>query len=651
MHINVKPVDVPVDKLAAPVAITPPPPDANVVPTAPESPKAQKPPKGASKFNKFLKKPGGGRRFLKGFRRGDDKNAANNAPAIIAATPTSASVTFLPDDTSSALKKPMAVPDDETRIKKERHAAQMNEYEERLSDWNAELKRKKIQHEAMDLPFDPDTEMRPKPTRPAHLVEDEQGSASSFSEEPPAHLENGNGNGNNGKLQKRVSSFRPINTPVVPEGQKAKASEIAEMFAAKAYGTPAVHPAATPGHGHCTTSVNHANNVSMASMFSVAGPILPPGASMDNMSAIPPQHSMSMGAHTGMTAPYAQQPSTHTHAYQPAPQAFTPHVPQAQYAPPMGVPQAQMQQVQSNTYIGPALAERIRRGREMTKLGIRSEESGNMGSAKEAYMKALEVLIPTIPMLDHGNDVSYTFRMNEKRKLNREAGLMLDRCEEIKKFLDGEVAALNTRNLLESAPAPRLVPKKPSLVRQEFYPDSSPNDLNVDNNTPVHTPIPPQVPKLNVPMAPPPPSAGLLDGFASITLGDPLSQQAHPRAPIQPLRQTFSQLPAPLPRSTFHRKSNSGSFDETRQQAMSRPPFDTASNDNSHIPLSPPALPNSPPTIHMGTACECCKTSPASFMSKCSHKYCAPCMNKAATFGTCLICCESLASNDFKHIL
>lgn len=52
------------------------------------------------------------------------------------------------------------------------------------------------------------------------------------------------------------------------------------------------------------------------------------------------------------------------------------------------------------------------------KFDINKEERGNMGYAKEVYMKVLELPITAIPMLDHGNDASYLFRMSEKRKLN-----------------------------------------------------------------------------------------------------------------------------------------------------------------------------------------------------------------------------------------
>ncbi len=463
---------------------------------------------------------------------------------------------------------------EEARIKADRHAAQMAEYEERLEEWEAEYKRKAIANELNGTKFDPDAEMRPKPQPPTPLLDvesDDGGEVVGTVHSPPRP-------GLPQPKPQRATSFRPINQPVVAEGQSA--SEIAELFAAKAYGAP-VHPAAAPGH---------ATSIPTSSVFSGApGPMLPPGA-MPHGAVQPPPEPAPV-ANPNMAPGYLQPPAQNPAVFQSGPPpAFAPNAQFSGYGmqqqQPRGPPL-----VQSNTYIDPQLAEQIRRGRELTKLGIQGEESGNMGHAKEAYMKALELLIPAIKLLDHGNDVSYSFRMSEKRKLNREAGLMLDRCEAIKKFLESEVAALNTRSLLESAPAPVLQPKKFSQLRQESLGRADEYD-NSDKDggsgglglarkpatkrreeTKEHT-------NFNIPAPPPPPKPSLLDGFTSLTLSDPLVQQARPAMPAP--------LPGALPRSTLHgndarRLANKNSY-ENRQETLSRPP------DELRFP-SPPAFP------------------------------------------------------------
>lgn len=581
------------------------------------------------RLNRFFQsaKPG---RILKGFRKGD--TIPPNIDSSLESTPSP------PVDPVEAAKA------EEARIKADRHAAQMADYEERVKEWNQECKRKEVANEALGMKFDPDTEMRPKPKPPAPLLDVESDDGGEVAESIRSPLKPGLPH----PKPQRATSFRPINTPVVAEGQSA--TEIAELFAAKAYGAP-VHPAAAPGH---------VTSISSSAIFGTGpGPMLPPGAAPRGAVQPPPEPTPVTNSNLAPGYfPPAQNPAVFQSA--PPPPAFAPNVQQ----PPAGygMQQQQLQQprgpplVQSNTYIDPQLAERIRRGRELTKLGIQGEESGNMGHAKEAYMKALELLIPAIKMLDHGNDVSYSFRMSEKRKLNREAGLMLDRCEAIKKFLESEVAALNTRSLLESAPVPVLQPKKLSLLRQESMgrPDDYDNGDKDGGSGGVGLARKPVIKKredskqganFNVPKPPPPPKSSLLDGFTSLTLSDPLVQQARPAMPA-PLPGALSrdQLRGVDPGRTIKKNSS-----ENRQQALSRPP------DVPVLP-SPPAFPATPP---MGSAtarakCEVCKTSQAALVSKCDHSYCASCMNKAASFGLCLQgeCRESgLTDNDFKHFI
>lgn len=510
----------------------------------------------------------------------------------------------------------------EARLKAERYAAQVAEYEQRLEEWNEELRRKKRDAELHDVPFNEEEDMPSKPVAPAPLVDteaehgEEEATISVLSQTSPVM---------------RASTFRPIVAPVVAEGQRA--SEVAELFATKAYGSQ-LHPAATPTPSAAVSARNP--------LFSASsGPMLPPSATTDKPatfhSALEPSSGYSMPLNTvdqssppPPFAPYATRAGVAPSAYGAVPHAM---------APPVHTIAAPLPQ--SVTYVDPALAERIRRGRELERLGISEEERGNMGHAKEAYMKALELLIPAIPMLDHGNDVSHAFRSSEKRKLNREAGLMLDRCEEIKRFLESDVA-LNTRNLLDSAKVPQTRPKTLTELRRE---QQDGNDFDVDSSSKGGLGLkkkPAVKRKVDVPPLPSPPSE-LLDGLASLSLSDPTLQQAHPPLPAP--------IPPALPSARLHGASASHVSSVRREQMLSRPP-------PSDIPPPAPALPSPPADevfadVEQGASCDVCRTNAAKLVSKCNHNFCAQCMNKAATFQFCLHpdCHEQVGSSDFQHLL
>lgn len=82
-----------------------------------------------------------------------------------------------------------------------------------------------------------------------------------------------------------------------------------------------------------------------------------------------------------------------------------------------------------------ALAEKIRRGRELGRLAVAQEEQGNLGMAQSGYMKALELLVPATRELDAGSELTKNARINMKKKVQREAAAMLDRVEELKVFV------------------------------------------------------------------------------------------------------------------------------------------------------------------------------------------------------------------------
>lgn len=534
-----------------------------------------------------------------------------------------------------------------------RRNEQIDKHAKAIEEWNADLKYKRQEAEAHGLEFD-DSEFRPRPTTPPGAVDRTNGSFV-----PPQ--ESGPG------------GFRgpALAAPVRPEGQRAGA--VAELFAAKAYG---VSPAAIPG----STAPRD---------FAAGQPLLPasarsqapaagapaaarPGPALYQSAPPPPLAPSAGGSLDGFTAAggYGMPGAPAPHAH------------------------AAGSLVQSQTYIEPGLADRIRRGRELERLGIAGEEGGNLGHAQAAYMKALELLIPAISGLEHGPDVSYAFRAAEKRKLQNEAELMLGRCEELKRFL-----ALN------SAAVPSERPKLMSQMRRE-----RPTSGGTGGQQPLA-----------------PPSPGLLDGFSSLGFGtdvgapDPIAQQGYPRPPAP--------MPAALPPGAFHGNTAPPVSGSQRAEMLSRPPpaapggaattvrppppapaavrpspppppppaapsaatmmrpsptppappaarapmaptplpapaAALAPQRMHHIAPLPPTLPETPPMLRDDAAgrqfedatarkCDVCRKEDATLAGPCSHAFCASHGNRSAALGWCLEpdCSQRLSAADMRHVL
>lgn len=374
----------------------------------------------------------------------------------------------------------------------------------------------------------------------------------------------------------------------LPRREAAADAQMAEMFGAQAYvGNAAYHhqPSALP-------------------------PQMPPAAYAAE--GLPPQ------AHASL--PYQGQSGAPQPAVNPAPIGWG-DVYNVPSQPMFGAPMRSSGSMRNALDIDPALADRIRRGRELAKLAIGQEEQGNLGAAENGYMKALELLVPVSKELDVGSDLDKNVRMQQKAKIQREAAAMLDRCEEIRLFLRANGPAVP--NEMPSIPSVMSSPpgkgsrttaaksKKDSSLR----PPDHDSDLSTSGPTRSPTaelsrpkPVEPKISESAPPNRPPPPPPPTFDGDS----GDLLDRIA------------------------------------SRRNVLS------AASAGIHAAGGAPVSSGARPGVSGGLAkCFVCN-APANLKAKCDHTFCTKCGNQAANvFGSCpdKSCNASLTSGGFEKIL
>lgn len=591
------------------------------------------------------------------------------------------------DETPDApVSEPIAAPENAERTerraeRKKRKEERRAKYEEDLKEWEAELRRNREEHEVLQLSYD-DSDMRPKPRWEER--EDEQDSESEDErdrksnsafqkhnwKEPSHNTLTDAPHDYSGTSHSDPPRMPPLQLPygaqsqpprdmpmggmslhdmgVVPEkGPRQSAAEIAKQYAERAYGPSgsASHAAASGGRPGLEPTM--------------AGGMPHLNLQYANQSAPP------MDSYTHPQPPVPSAPASNPQYYEYSQpgwqnQAQAP----SQYVQPQYGPQrtTQWPLPQSNTYVDPSLAAKIRRGRELAKLGLEQDEQGNMGAAKEAYMKALELMIPAIGELENGNEVSRSFRMTEKKKLSKEANLLLDRCENIKRLIT-----------LNAASVPNVKPKTvPTDIDSNLGMSTDSTDDVYTSNGSEHEPVRPMPPNPKLKPLPPPRAD---TQFASLSQALEARAQAHSgRADVpENTPQTTTENPPQLPPG--RPASHSRPPPSPPRPPPERPGRDHLDNNFSDqfaqmrmkgdredalrsVPPPPPELPSSPAELRdehvSGGPCAVSTCNgETSLISKCGHSFCASCRNRAAVVERCLApgCSERLGSKDFRHIL
>lgn len=272
--------------------------------------------------------------------------------------------------------------------------------------------------------------------------------------------------------------------PAGPAAHERGTAQMAEMFAAQAYGL----------------------RTHQATMASPAGLVQAEGASMLPPGAAPPQgQSQGVGAPMfppgvappGAAAPPANAPASISSSSV-APIGWGGVFSDTAVQPVFPAPQrnAPAPAVRPPMYsIDPLLADKIRRGRQLEGLAIDQDEQGNFGAAQAAYLKALSLIVPAIKELEFGTDAGKVERMEEKKVLSRQAELMLTRCENIKQFMAATGPSVPTE--MPTMPTARNVGtaahrRAGSYVTSEEDDDS--DDTGEDGWQPINRPAPPPPP-------------------------------------------------------------------------------------------------------------------------------------------------------------
>lgn len=266
--------------------------------------------------------------------------------------------------------------------------------------------------------------------------------------------------------------------------------------------------------------------------------------------------------------------------------------------------------------IEPALLERVRRGRELGFLAIEQETQGNLGAAENGYMKALELLIPASKELDAGSELNKNARMQLKAKIQREAAVMLDRCEELRVFLRANQTAV-----------PKELPAEPVVNYASGRSKPASGKL----------PAPPAPPKLDSEPAP-----GMASSAATRRAQSPDIEP--PRRPPPPAPPAFhddsddllvrlASRKNALTGATVGPQQSKGTVPATHPPAAA--PTPAAAQPPNAQPPPPLAIPKDPKGEFVVAKCFMCNAS-AEVRTKCSESFCQKCANQVvAVFENC----------------
>lgn len=427
------------------------------------------------------------------------------------------------------------------------------------------------------------------------------------------------------------------------------AAEMAELFASRAFGTPS-HSSPFP---------------------SQPTPLAPPPPP-------PPMSATGEFAHSQEDALMRRSNSTRRSA----PIGWDSIVDSTPSRPVYGQPVHLSQTFSSPRDLDPALADKIKRGRELAMLAVQEEEKGNLGAAESGYIKALSLLIPASKELDIGSDLTKHVRKVQKNKIQREAAAMLDRCEELRRFIKANGPAVPD----ELPRLPGSLPKasKPSPPSRE----SKPKDGSKPKTGKGDRLLPPP---------PPPTDAGDDDLLSRIAnrhkaLPDTPGESSQPTATPKETSSDeehistksfktsdkstggFPKFPAPSEDPKLEReerpKYNLSDFNPGQTTQSTADDNDTrhrslsSSFQNLSVTDDAPSTSNlSPRNVQdrdgskaggsVSDVCFLCRRQ-AHLRTKCNHTFCSNCGNQIVTvFGRCPVpdCNEEISLDDFDHIL
>lgn len=442
---------------------------------------------------------------------------------------------------------------------------------------------------------------------------------------------------------------RHFEQPQLPQPSQNNAAEMAELFASRAFGAPATHSSPFPAQ---------------------PAPLAPP----------PPPPPMSASGdflHSGEDALMKRSNS----ARRPAPVGWG-SITGSTPSGPVYAHSLHTSQTFSSTNIDPAVADKIKRGRELAMLAVQQEEKGNLGAAESGYIKALSLLVPASKELDIGSDLTKHVRKTQKAKIQREAAAMLDRCEELRRFIKANGPAV-----------PDELPRLPGLLPKPAKPappprESKPKDKGSAEAKKGGRPLP----------SPPPPAADggdddLLSRIANRQKMLPDTTGETSRATAPSIETSFSDKQHEPTESSNSFKQSLGSSSQPsapsedpglekgqglkdeydfKSKSMAHPSPD--GNVTSHPSLSSsfrnlslsgaPSISNkSPGNVQDGSGtreggsvanvCFLCRRN-AHLRTKCNHTFCSNCGNQVVSvFGSCPVpgCNELISLDDFDHIL
>lgn len=452
-----------------------------------------------------------------------------------------------------------------------------------------------------------------------------------------------------------VSPFFPNVPPqqqqsaLPPPPPQNHAAEMAEMFASRAFGN-SVHSSPFPAQ---------------------PAPLAPPPAP-------PPMSATGHPAHPGEDVFMKRSNSMR----RPAPIGWGSIAESTPSQPVYGQPFHLSQSVPPPSNLDPAVVDKIARGRELAMLAVQQEEKGNLGAAEAGYIKALALLIPVSKELDIGSELTKNVRKTQKAKIQREASAMLDRCEELRKFIKANGPAVPSE--LPRIPGQLSKADKPLPPSRDSKPKDDGKRNNANKNSSVFPPPPP-------PMADAadddllsrianrhkvlPEASGELLGPSAPPAEQKVrdeEQQSHAESSAETKERTGSSSKPPSSQHDvsvgkdsvdWTAKATTGSAvqgDDAGQRDVSTSFANMSMLGDASASAgrneSPRNVQDGEDTREGGSiadVCFLCRRS-ADLRAKCNHTFCSNCGNQVVSvFGRCPVpgCNEEITLDDFDHIL